>query len=149
MSVPRQRSRPASAARPLGAWAAGLAIAAGALGLAGCGSATFTAEELVAEVNRHGGGLGLGEPLAAGRDGAEIHTLTLSGRARAREDSHAAGTLLITAGDDVALAEYRRCESAASLICFRAANAVLVFADAVPRADLVRLGRAIRAMASD
>lgn len=124
-----------------------LAIAAAA---AGCGSgATFTAEELIAEVNERGGELALGEPLASEAEGVEVHTLRLTGAAETPTDVHAGGSLLITDDDDSALAEYHRCERAASLICFRAANAVLIFDDTVSRADLDRVERAIRAMGSE
>jgi hypothetical protein len=120
-----------------------------AVALAGCGSATFSAEELIAEINRNGGALALGEPLAAPQDGPEIHSLTFTNPAGEPGDVHAAGTLVVMADEDAALTEYRRCESAASLVCFRVANAVLVFEGAVPEADLMRLGRAIQAMGSD
>jgi hypothetical protein len=62
-------------------------------------------------------------------------------------DVHAAGSLTITEGDDEAVAEYERCESAASLVCFRAANAVLILEDTVPNQDLARIEAAISAMA--
>lgn len=125
-----------------------LAIAAGAA--IGCGSGpTFTAEELIAAVNEHGAELALGEPLASDAAGVEVHTLRLTGAAGAPADVHAGGSLLIADDDDSALAEYHRCEQAASLICFRAANAVLIFDDTVPRADLERVERAIRAMGSE
>jgi hypothetical protein len=131
--------------RPL---ALALAIAA-AVGW-GCGSGNqFTAEELVAEVNRHGGELALGEPLDASGEGPEIHSLTFTGAAPTPEDAHAGGSLVITEDDDDALAEYRRCEGSASLICFRAANAVMIFEGAVQPADLARLAEALQAMGSE
>lgn len=124
-------------------------LAVAALAVAGCGSTTFTAEEMVAEINRHGGQIELGPPLPAQGDEIKIYSLRLTGDAETPEDVHAAGTLLIAGGDETALAEYHRCEGSASLVCFRAANAVLVFEGAVPQTDLARVGHAIRAMASD
>jgi len=116
--------------------------------VAGCGSTTFTADELVAELNAHGAEVGLGEPLAA--EGAvEIHALELGAVAEDDDHAHAGGSVMITEDDDSALAEYQRCESAASLLCFRAANAVLLLEDSVPRDDLARLESAVRGLASD
>jgi hypothetical protein len=118
--------------------------------VAGCGSGpTFTAEELIAAVNEHGGGLNLGSPLASADEGVEAHTLSFTDTASAPADVHAGGSVLIAEDDDTALAEYQRCERAASLICFRAANAVLMFEDSVPNADLVRVREAIRALGSE
>jgi hypothetical protein len=132
-------------ARPL------LAAAAAALVLAGCGSAEFTAEELIEAVNEHGAALTLGEPLAEGEDegGVEIHSLKFISASGAAADVHASGSLLIAAGEEEALTEYHRCEQGASLVCYRAANAVLMFDDTVPYLDLERVENAIRAIGSD
>ena len=123
------------------------AIAALAVALAGCGSTTFSAEELVAEVNEHGGELALGEQLGDNGRGVEIHSLRLTGEGPAPADAHGGGSLLIAADDAAALVEFRRCEAAASLICFRAANAVLILEGAIGEVEVDRLARAIRAMA--
>lgn len=123
-------------------------IAAGAA--SGCGSTTFTAEELVAEMNENGGALELGEPLGSSDAGTEVTTLRFTDPTGEQpRDVHAGGSLLITEDDDAALAEFERCEDAASLICFRAANAVLIFEDSVPRADLTRIERAVRGLADE
>lgn len=123
-----------------------VALAAAAAG-GGCGSSEFTAEELVAELNRHGAGIELGEPLAGGSADAQVHAVELAEPAAEDGDhAHAGGSLAITDGEDAALAEYRRCEEAASLLCFRAANAVLIFEDSLPPEALVRIGTAIRAI---
>lgn len=130
--------------------ALGLLTLAIAVAAAGCGSGpTFTAEELIAAVNEHGAALELGEPLASDAAGVEVHTLSLTDAAGTPADVHAGGSLLIVDDDDSALAEYHRCEQAASLICFRAANAVLIFDDTVPRADLDRVQGAVRAIGSE
>lgn len=128
--------------------AIGVAAVVGAL-VAGCGSQSFSAEEVVAEINDRGGALELGEPLGESEGGIELHSLAFSSTASVSQDVHAGGSLLIAGDDDAALAEFRRCEAAASLVCFRAANAVLMFEDTVPNADLTRLGGAIQALASD
>ena len=135
------------------AWAALLAGA-----LAACGDeTTFTADELVAEVNERGAQVRLGERLTTSQD-VELYALRLAGAGAAPGvplgdagsapvDVHGGGTLTITEDDDAALAEFERCESAVSLVCFRAANAVLIFEGAVPNQDLARIETAVRSMA--
>jgi hypothetical protein len=130
-----------------------------AASLAACGDQTrFTAEELVAEVNQHAGYLSLGEPLTTTQEEVELYAVRLEGvrapgpataEGLPPTDVHAAGTLTVTESDDAGLAEYERCEAAASLICFRVANAVMSFEDTVPNQDLARIGGAITALAED
>jgi hypothetical protein len=125
--------------------------------LAACGDERqFDAQELVVEINEHGAGIQLGEPLTTAQEDLELYAVRLAGakppgpattEGTPPADVHAAGTLTITDGDDAGLAEYERCEGAASLICFRAANAVLIFEDTVPNQDLARIEAAIGAMA--
>jgi hypothetical protein len=96
----------------------------------------------------------LGEPLDIEREGAEAHEVSFeeAGAVHADEASehgHGGGTLTITADPDAGLAEYQRCESAATLLCFRAANAVLFFESSLDPADRVRLEQALRQMASE
>jgi hypothetical protein len=132
-----------------------------AAALTACGDeTTFTAEELVAEVNARGAGVRLGEPLTTAQEDLELYALRLAGTGEAPVlppgeagsapvDVHGGGTLTIAEDDDAALAEYERCESAVSFICFRAANAVLAFEGAVPNQDLARIEAAVSAMAED
>jgi hypothetical protein len=129
--------------------------------LTACGDeTTFTADELVAEVNERGAQIRLGEQLTSSQEDVEIYALRLAGTsaaagvpsddaASAPVDVHGGGTLTITESDDAALAEYERCESAVSLVCYRAANAVLIFEGAVPNQDLARIETAVRAMAEE
>jgi hypothetical protein len=137
--------------------AACAALLAGSL--AACGDeATFTADELVAEVNARGAQVRLGERLTTSQAGVELYALRLAAAGAApgvpssdadsaAVDVHGGGTLTITENDDAALAEYERCESAVSLVCYRAANAVLIFEGAVPNQDLARIEAAVQAMA--
>jgi hypothetical protein len=127
--------------------------------LAACGDeTTFTADELVAEVNARGAQVRLGERLTTSQEDVELYALRLAGAgaapgvpsgnaSSAPVDVHGGGTLTITENDDAALAEYDRCESAVSLVCYRAANAVLIFEGAVPNQDLARIEAAVQAMA--
>jgi hypothetical protein len=132
-----------------------------AVTLAACGSgATFTAPELVDEVNQHGAGLRLGEPLETTQEEIELYAVRLegasaapavppTGESSAPADVHAGASLTIATDDEAALAEYARCETAVSLLCFRAANALLILEDTTPAADIARVEDAIRAIASD
>jgi hypothetical protein len=123
-----------------------LAATLGALAvvaLAGCGSdeRTFGAEDLVAEVSENGAPLRLGESLTTDQEDVELHAIRLAGGGT--------GTLAIAEDSHAALDEYERCESSASLFCYRAANAVLVFDSEVPNQDLARVESALEAMAED
>ena len=136
-----------------------LALLAGSLGACG-DEVSFTADELVAELNARGGEVRLGEPLTTTQENVEVYALRLSGAGTvpgvspgdagdAPVDVHGGGTLTITEDADAALDEYERCESAASLVCFRAANAVLIFEGTVPNQDLARVETAVRGMAEE
>jgi hypothetical protein len=137
-----------------------IALLAGLVGACGDDETTFTGDELVAEVNANGAGVQLGEPLTTAQEDLELYALRLRGSGAAPGvapgdpgsapvDVHGGGTLTIAKDADAALTEYERCESAVSLICFRAANAVLAFEGAVPNQDLERIESAISAMAEE
>jgi hypothetical protein len=113
------------------------------LALAACGSddRSFSAEEFVEQAEANGMTLKLGESLTTDQEDLELFALRLAGGGT--------GTLAIADDADAGLAEYERCESAASLFCFRAANAVLVFDSEVPNQDLARVEAAVRAMAEE
>jgi hypothetical protein len=113
------------------------------LALAACGSddRSFSAEEFVEQAEANGMTLKLGESLTTDQEDLELFALRLAGEGT--------GTLAIADDADAGLAEYERCESAASLFCFRAANAVLVFDSEVPNQDLARVEAAVRAMAEE
>lgn len=124
--------------------------------LAACGDdeRTFSAEELVEEANANGAGLELGDALETSREGAEVREVTFveAGEphdAETAQHEHGGGTLTITTDTEAGLAEYERCESAATLLCFRASNAVLFFESSLDPADRARLEDALRAMASE
>jgi hypothetical protein len=110
---------------------------------AGCGSdeRTFSAEEVVAEMSDNGAPLRLGESLTTNQEDVELHAIRLAGGGT--------GTLAIAADSDAAMDEYERCESSASLFCYRAANAVLVLDSEVPNQDLARVEAAVRALAEE
>jgi hypothetical protein len=111
------------------AWATLLAGAA--LAVAGCGSGEreFDAETAIAELNEAGAGLVLGEPLATTIAGTEVRVISFAGDAGPVDgDGPGSGAVVILEDVAAAQAEFRRCESAVSFVCFRAANVVLRFA---------------------
>jgi hypothetical protein len=111
------------------------------LALPGCADErTFEAGELVDELNENGARLGLGASLSAGQDEVELFAVSFAGDV---------GTLAITEDADAGLGEYHRCEDAATLTCYRAANAVLYFELPAGDPQLAPLDAAIRALASD
>lgn len=124
--------------------------------LLGCGQdGAFTAQEFVAEANRHGAGLILEGELDSTREDTELHSVELedpepgTGARGLEELGHAGGTLTITENEEAGAAEYERCEAAASLLCYRAGNAVLFFEDALQPDELARIASAFRALASE
>jgi hypothetical protein len=99
-----------------------------------CGETTFDAPGFVQEVNSNGAELRLGDELLATADDREVFAVELaeSGEAGAEEGhAHGGGSLTVTADADAALAEFERCESAVSLLCYRAANVVIAFEDVI------------------
>jgi hypothetical protein len=133
------------------------ALALAVAGLAACGERSFEAEEFVDEANSHGAGLELGEPLTTTEPESEVYALRLAEPAVEQgeefgvvdEHAHGGGSLTVTEDEDGALEEYRRCESAASLLCYRAANVVVVFEESLPPEDRSRLDAALRSLASE
>ena len=123
---------------------------------AGCGATetTFTAQNFIDEANANDAGLVLGAPLDSLRDDVSSYQLRFEGTGgvdanAAPADAHGGGTLEITADSQAGASEFERCENAASLVCFRAANAVVYFAGALAQADLARVETALLAMAEE
>lgn len=111
----------------------------------GCGGSdaemTFDAEGFIEAANGEGAGLELGEQLLNEQEGVQVRSVRLG------KDSD--GSLTVATGTEGATAEYRRCEAAVSLLCYRAANVVLIFEDGLAPPDAARLEAAIRALESD
>jgi hypothetical protein len=118
----------------------------------GNGEPTFDPEGFVREANAHGAGLVLGSSLPSSREDAEVRELSLDeseDHATSADQPHGGGSLTVMRDSDEAVAEWERCESSASLICFRAANVVLIFEGSLTPADHARIEQALRALASD
>lgn len=137
-----------------GAVAAILLAIAAAAGASGCGERRFTAEEFVGAANDKDAGLALGAVVTTSDDGAEVYAIEsapapgdepnpqLEGSGGGR------GTLVVAEDAGRAGEEYERCDGAADLTCFRAANVVLRF-EAMDPADRARISGALSALASE
>jgi hypothetical protein len=98
--------------------------------LAACGGErTFEAAEFVEEANAHGAGMELGEPLSSTGAAGEVFAVELASSAT---QVHGGGSLIVVDDAEEAQAEFARCESAASLVCYRAANVVLRLEEVSP-----------------
>ena len=125
-------------------------IALAALALAGCGEGrTFTAEEFVEEVNGEGVKLELGEELVTDRDDQELYAVELEPVAElpGGEHGHAGGSLSVSDEGEGADEELASCQASADLLCFRAANVVVVLEGGGIEAE--QLGVAIERIADD
>ncbi|MEJ7876616.1 MAG: hypothetical protein WKF62_08145 [Solirubrobacterales bacterium] len=122
-----------------------LSIAAATLvAIAGCGDEerTFTASGFVDEMNDQGADLELGADLLSTQAGVETFEI--------RFGQTGDGSLAVAEDDEGGVSEYERCESAATLLCYRAANVVLLFDGAeIAVGDLAGVEAAIRAIAED
>jgi hypothetical protein len=128
-------------------------VAAIGLALAACGSGdrSFSAEEFVEEANSHGAGIELGAPLETTEPGAELYALTLEEKGEEGDEpelghEHGGGSLKVAADGEAAEAEYARCEEAATLLCYRAANVVVIIQPDAQPESLARVAAAFRAL---
>lgn len=125
--------------------------------LAGCGEREFDAREFVAEANANGAGLELGQPLLSSRDETEIYAVEVEPTAATGESGagasgslgRAGGSLIVAPDVDAGKEEYERCERAATIACYRAANVVLALEGEPQSPELVGVDGAIRALGSD
>lgn len=123
--------------------------------IAACGGErTFDARDFVERANELGAGLELGESLHSEREEVRVYSLELlpvaaSGEVQEDSDEHRGGSLIVSPDAEGARAEFARCERAASLACYRAANVVLALEGEPGDPQLVGVDGAIRAMASE
>jgi len=118
--------------------------------IAACGEGrTFTAEEFVEEVNGEGVKLELGEELVTDRDDQELYAVELEPVAElpGSADRHAGGSLSVSDEGEGADEELASCQAAADLLCFRAANVVVVLEGGGIEAE--QLGVAIERIAEE
>jgi hypothetical protein len=118
-----------------------LVLALGACG----GERTFGPQEFVEAANEQGAGMELGEPLSSAGSESEIYAIELASSAT---QVHGGGSLLVADDVEQGEAEFARCERAASLICYRAANVVVRLEEATPEQG-AQLEEAITALGSE
>ena len=132
-----------------------LAVAVAAAGLlAACGGEeeSFSPEEFVETMRENGVEMALGKPLFSADESKEVVAVELeplpgtpTPEEGALEDPHGS----LTAHDDVAGADdqFRNCEATADLLCFQAANVVIVLEGGGLEAD--RLAAAMKKLETD
>jgi len=135
------------------AGAATLIAAVAALAVAGCGEKRFSAEEFVDAVNDQGAELALGERISSTASGDPIMAVEFAPVAGSDPNpqlhtGQGSGSLIVASDAGSAGAEFARCEGAADLTCFRAANVVLEF-EGMDAADRARVSGAISALATE
>lgn len=132
--------------------AAAALLTAALLGLAGCSSErTFSAEAFVEEVGDEGVELHLGEELSTTEAGTELYAVELEPVIGAppvpgeKGHAHTGGSLAVYEDTDGASDRLEDCRNSADLLCYQAANVVVILEQGGIEAD--RLGVAMRKLA--
>jgi hypothetical protein len=131
---------------------AALGAVAAVAALAGCGEErTLTASEFVDQVNEQGVAVRLGRQLQTTGGAEQLHAITLPPLPGepARERGHeggggASGSLYVYDDGGAASDQLEACRASAGLICFRAANVVVVLDEESGALGVQRLGVAIK-----
>lgn len=129
-----------------------IALLVALVALGGCsGERSFDEDTFIEEINSAGAGLTLGVIISENEQGVPVRAIELvpagaSRPVRPGEDP-GGGTMLVLDDADQAFAEFQRCEQAATLTCYRAANVVLRF-DQIDPVQQQRVTAAIAALES-
>ena len=88
----------------------------------------FDARGFVEEVNSEGVNLTLGDPLISSQEGQEVYAVELEPLADlpAEQHRHSGGSLSVFKDEAGADEEIESCRASADLLCYRAANVVVV-----------------------
>jgi hypothetical protein len=141
----------------------GLGLVAAVALLAGCGDErTFTASEFVEHINEQGVSLRLGRQLETTGGAEQLHAITLpplpgepepehghegeEAQEHGHEGAGASGSLYVYADTGGASDQLEACRASAGLICFRAANVVVVLDEESGELAAQRLGVAIKGL---
>jgi hypothetical protein len=117
------------------------ALIVGLLVVAGCGGErTFEPEEFADAANAEGAGMTLGDELVSIEEGVDVYAITFA--------KGPGGSLVVTDDADAAREEHARCEEAVTLVCYRAANVVLMLEGEEGDEHLAKVDAAIRALAA-
>ncbi|MGI8461018.1 MAG: hypothetical protein ACR2OC_05180 [Solirubrobacterales bacterium] len=133
---------------PLGV-VTGAALAASALAIGCGGERHFEAEEFITAANDQGAGFVLGTPLSTSLPDREIYVLELSAQAASGTPVGGGGSVVITENEETGRAEHARCESAATLLCYRASNVVVELEDALTPDSRRRVDEAFSGLARE
>jgi hypothetical protein len=100
----------------------------------------------VSAVNQRGASLELGPQLRSTRPDAQVYALELTDGEAAGEAAggHAGGSLAVMSDADAGADEWKRCDEAASLLCYRADNVVLFLEGDISQAQQDALANALR-----
>jgi hypothetical protein len=127
-------------------------LAAGLVGLllVGCSSTQmFTASEFVDRINAEGVSIELGRQLPSGGNAKELWAVTLPALpgepAGARNG--ASGTLYVFGDTGGAVDQLKACRGSGGLLCFQAANIVVILGDEGSGLEAQRLAVAMRRLA--
>jgi hypothetical protein len=124
-----------------------------ALALAGCGAPYDDVQSFVDAANEEGAGFELGPSLSTDQEGHEVYALELEGSGGLAEEvdeegqAHlGGGSLTVTESEDDAILEYEECESAVTLLCYRAGNVAIVLEQEIRQEQRERVDAAITAL---
>jgi hypothetical protein len=134
---------------PRGA-AGALAAVLLAVAAVGCGSERkLSAEEFAEDVNAQGVGFELGERLISADEDKQVYAVELEAVAKlpGSNGGHTGGSLAVHEDTEEAETGMRACQSSADLLCYRAANVVVVLESGGIEAQ--RLGVAIENLAKE
>jgi hypothetical protein len=125
--------------------------------LAGCGSSsqTFTASQFVDRISAQGVAIELGRQLSSGRNAKELYAVSLPPLpgepppAKGTEgDRGASGTLYVFGDTGAADDQIDACRGSGGLLCFQAANIVVVLDDEGSGLEAQRLAVAVKRLAN-
>jgi hypothetical protein len=122
---------------------------------AGCGGGhDFTASQFVDRVNAEGVKMVLGERLPSGSGASELYAVSLpplpgepAPPSRSEGGPGAHGTLYVYADSGGATVELDACRRSGGLLCFRAANIVVILSEEGTPIEASRLALAMRKLA--
>ena len=124
-----------------------VAACLGALLLAACGSSqTFTASEFVDRISAQGLSIELGRQLTGGGAAKELYAVRLPPLPGERSRG-ASGTLYVFGDTGGAEDQLAACHGSGGLLCFRAANVVVVLSDESSGLEAQRLALAVKRLA--
>ena len=126
-------------------------LAIGAIAAAGCGDGdTMTKEEFLGSIREQGVEIELGRELLTTEPGKKLYAIELEPVSPALPgdvEAHTGGSLAVHDDTDAADRSLERCQASADLLCYRAANVVVVLEGGGIEAE--RLGVAMRKLAEE